>query len=77
MSMLSKTLMKNDEDNVSFQRFIASKASKKNVSAKLSALIIYFALVIIGFLAIPMCVFLGAIIIIWSIADKIVRWLER
>ncbi len=38
--------------------------------------ILYFSLFIIGILAIPMCVFVCAIMMIWKLADKIIRKLE-
>ncbi len=49
---------------------------KKKVSKIISTVIVYFAMFIIGILAIPVCVFLVLIKIIWAITDKIVRKLE-
>lgn len=50
---------------------------KKKASKILSTTIIYEALVIIGILAIPMCVFLGVIMIVWTFTDKLVQKLEQ
>lgn len=50
---------------------------KKKIAKKLSIVIVYIALFIIGILAIPVCVFLVPIVIVWTLADKIVRRLER
>ena len=58
------------------EKYAASKNRKKAVSEKLSTAIIYIALVIIAILAIPVCICIGAIVIVWTLADKIVRKLE-
>ena len=50
---------------------------KKKIARGLSTAIVYMALFIIGILAIPVCVFLIPIMIVWTLTDKIVRVLER
>lgn len=50
---------------------------KKKIAYRLSTIIVYMALFIIGILAIPVCVFLVPIVIVWTLADKIVRKLEQ
>ncbi len=50
---------------------------KKKIAHKLSTVIVYMSLFIIGILAIPVCVFLVPIMIVWTLTDKIVRRLER
>lgn len=50
---------------------------KKKIARILSTAIVYMALFIIGILAIPVCVFLVPIMIVWTLTDKIVRTLER
>ena len=50
---------------------------KKKIARGLSTAIVYMALFIIGILAIPVCVFIIPIVIIWTLTDKIVRTVER
>lgn len=49
---------------------------KKRISQLACSVIMYFALAVIVLLAIPMCLLLGAIGSIWSVADKMVRAIE-
>lgn len=50
---------------------------EEKIAYRLSTIIVYMALFIIGILAIPVCVFLVPIVIVWTLADKIVRKLEQ
>lgn len=49
---------------------------KKKIAQRLSTIIVYMSLFIIGILVIPVCVFLLPIVIVWTLTDKIVRKLE-
>ena len=44
---------------------------------KLNAVLVYGSVSMIIVLAVPMCLFLGAIMIVWNITDKLVRRLEK
>lgn len=50
---------------------------QKKIAHRLSTIIVYMALFIIGILAIPVCVFLVPIVIVWTLTDKLVRILEQ
>lgn len=50
---------------------------KKRISHLVCSGITYFALAVIILLAIPMCLLIGAIGGIWTVADKIVRAIEQ
>lgn len=76
MNMSSQALITKSEGKTAHQRY-ARTDMKKKASKILSTAIIYFSLFIIGILAIPVCVFLVPIVIVWTLADKIVRRLER
>lgn len=56
---------------------VSSKTKKRHSIEKLCSLIMYISLAIIVILAIPMCLFLGLIIVVWSVADKIVKVLQK
>lgn len=46
---------------------------RKPGAERLRTAIVYAALVVIAVLAVPMCIFLGAIMLVWSLADKIIQ----
>lgn len=50
---------------------------KKKIAHILSIAVVNIALFIIGILAIPVCVSLVPVMIVWTFTDKIVRLLER
>ena len=50
---------------------------KKKIANRFSTIIVYIALFIIGILAIPVCVCLVPIVIVWTLTDRIVRILEQ
>lgn len=56
---------------------VSSKTRKRQSIEKLCSFIMYISLAIIVILAIPMCLFLGLIIVVWSVADKIVKVLQK
>lgn len=49
---------------------------RKQISQFLCSAIMYLALGIIVFLTIPMCLFLGAIVGVWTVTDKLIRIIE-
>lgn len=50
---------------------------KKKIANRFCTTIVYIALFIIGILAIPVCVFMLLIVIVWTLTDKLVRILEQ
>lgn len=55
----------------------AEDRRKKRLTQFACTVITYFALAVIVLLAIPMCLLIGAIGGIWTVADKIVRAIEQ
>ncbi len=49
---------------------------KEKIVAIFRTGIIYFAMVFIGILAIPVCIFFVPIMLIWKLTGKIISWLE-
>lgn len=50
---------------------------KKQLVNVLSKVILAIAVCLIGVLAIPVCIFLLPIILVWMVADKLLRLLEN
>lgn len=55
----------------------STKPLRKRLMERLCLIIIYLAFAVIIILAIPMCLFLGAIVTVWSAADKIVKVIQK
>lgn len=50
---------------------------KKRLANILSKVILAIAVCLIGVLAIPVCIFLLPILLVWMITDKLLRLLEK
>lgn len=55
---------------------IYEKSSSVNVNSPLSDIITYIALIIIAVIAIPFLIFAGLILAIWTLADKILSYID-
>lgn len=55
---------------------IYERSSSVNVNSPLSDIITYIALIIIAILAIPFLILAGLILVIWTLADKILSYID-
>lgn len=53
-----------------------AEMGKKAATRMGRSAILYPALAVIAILAIPMCLFLGAIAAVWAVTDKLIRRIE-
>lgn len=56
---------------------IYERSSSVNVNSPLSDVITYITLIIIAVLAIPFIIFAGLILGIWTLADKILTYIDN
>lgn len=56
---------------------IYERSNSVNVSSPLSDIITYIALIIIALFAIPFIIFAGLIFGIWTLADKILTYIDN
>lgn len=56
---------------------IYERSSSVNVNSPLSDIITYITLIIIAVLAIPFVIFAGLILGIWTLADKILTYIDN
>lgn len=56
---------------------IYERSSSVNVNSPLSDIITYITLIIIAVLAIPFIIFAGLILGIWTLADKILTYIDN
>lgn len=56
---------------------IYERSTSANISSPLSDIITYIALIIIAVLAIPFIIFAGLILGIWTLADKILAYIDK
>lgn len=56
---------------------IYERSSSVNVNSPLSDIITYITLIIIAVLAIPFIIFAGLILGIWTLADKVLTYIDN